>query len=283
MRSNSIKLPKFKIRCSAGGQIMTEPRAKSPMQNYLDESTRIEKAAAKWGAMRDKNTKTAVELEGNINRWEQALDKLKKHKDDVLLSQTCMTYLKTWAKEQLYDRRKEITSKFLTKGILQEDLGVDMIKDHLELGMLIVNEEEFNNDFMTGTPDLILPDMIIDDKNSWDIFTFPLFETEIPDKDYYWQLQGYMKLMDKPKAKLIYTLTDMPRHLIESEAQRYCYQFGHEFTENIFSRFEKLYTYPDIPADLKIKVFDIDRNDSDIEAMEQRVKDCREYIKTLKS
>ena len=170
-------MKEFKIRCSAIGQIMGQPRAKA--------------------------AKEAGEL-----------------------SQTAKTYCETWIKEQLYSRRKEFTNKFVEKGLIIEDNSIDYIADQLGLGMLLKNEQHFSNDFMTGTPDVVLPDVVFDAKNSWDCFTFPLFDTEIPNKDYYWQGQGYMELCKKSHFKLIYTLMDTPMHLIEKEAYWYAKNNG---------------------------------------------------------
>jgi len=198
------------------------------------------------------------------------------------LSKTGETYLKEWAKSQIYKRKKQIISKYLTKGIIMEDTGIEMIGEHLCLGMIMKNEQQFENDFIKGTPDVLIKDMVIDNKNSWDEFTFPLFDTSVPNSDYYWQLQGYMAVCVRSKAILAYTLTDMPEHLINAEAWRYCNQYGHEHTEKIFNKFKDMYTYNDIPDDLKIKCFEIDRNDNDIDRIKERVLECRAYLEQLK-
>ena len=272
---------KFKIRASACGQIMTEPKGKSPMQKFLDMKEQVDRNEEKYNAM-NQETKTAEKLLDNLWRWKEDLVQLEKHKDNVLLSATCIAHLKDWARSILYSRKKEIISKYLSKGMIMEDMGLDMISDHLDLGMVVKNEQWFSNKFMTGTPDLDLPKLVIDDKNSWDVFTFPILETEIPDNDYYWQLQTYMALMDKPKAILAYTLTDMPQHLIESEARRYCYQYGYdEVTEDILKQFKQRYTYEDIPAKLKVKIFEVERHDDNIKRIERRVVDCRNYLSDM--
>ena len=223
----------FKIRGSAGGQIMTEPRAK-------------------------------------------------KDKEAGILSQTAKTYCETWLKEQLYNRKKEFSNKQTQKGIITEDNSIDFIADYLNFGMLMKNEEFFSNTVMTGTPDVILKGLIIDVKNSWDNFTFPLFETEVPEKNYYWQAQIYMSLTEKQNYKLIYVLSDTPTNLIEKEAYYWCKNNGYEELDlDIYKQFIRKMTYNDIPDELKIKVFDIKRNDEDIQKIEKRVYECRYYIEQL--
>lgn len=221
-----MKLKPFKIRCSAIGKIMTNPKSKT-----------------------------------------------------ATLSVTCMSYLDQWIKEQIYGIEKEIKSKYLDKGLIMEDNSIDFIAEHLDLGMLIKNIEHYENDFITGTPDIIIPGYTIDAKNSWDPFTFPLLATEIPNKGYIWQLQGYMALTDRPTAKLIYTLMDTPIHLIRKEAYYYARDNGYdEASEDMIEAFIKRMTYPDIDPKHKIKIFDITRDDSAIKAVEERVIECRKYI-----
>ena len=134
---------------------------------------------------------------------------------------------------------------------------------------------------MTGTPDLILKDCVIDVKNSWDCFTFPLFETEIPNKDYFYQGQVYMHLTGKKKYKLIYTLLDTPKEIIEREAYYYANNNYLEYDEDLYKKFEKKMTYKDISDDLKIKVFEFDYCPKTIETIIERVKECRSIIEKL--
>jgi len=198
-----------------------------------------------------------------------------------ILSQTAKTYCLDWMKGQIYNRRKEISSKYMQKGNEMEDSAIDFIAEKLGLGMLIKNEQFFENDFMNGTPDLILSDCVIDVKNSWDWSTFPLFETEI-NSDYFYQLQGYMHLTGIKKAKLIYTLMDTPDHLIEREARNYCYQNGIELDVDVWNEFFNKMTYSDVDEKLRIKIFQFDYEPETIEQINTRVIQCREFIKTIK-
>jgi len=190
------------------------------------------------------------------------------------LSKTTISYLEEWTKEQIYSRKKEIFSKYLDKGNAVEVDSLDFIKTHLNYKQLEKNEESFENDFLTGTPDAILDDHIIDVKNSWDCFSFPLFFNSIPNKDYYYQAQGYMALTGIDRYKLIYTLMDTPEDLIQRE------YFGDQSTDLV--EFASKYKYSDIEPQYRIKVFDIYRNDEDIENIYNRVDECRQYINSLR-
>ena len=91
-------MKEFKIRCSAIGKIMTNPRSK---------------------------TET--------------------------LSKTTKTYLEEWSKEQIYNRKKEVFSKYIDKGNAVEVESLNFIAKELDISNLVKNEESFENGFLTRT------------------------------------------------------------------------------------------------------------------------------------
>lgn len=199
-----------------------------------------------------------------------------------LISKTTQSFLEVWIKEQVYNRTKEFSSKYTEKGKECENIAIEFASKKLDIGMIFKNDKQFSNDYLTGEPDIILHDEVIDIKTSWDCFTFPLLDTECPNSNYYWQLQGYMALTGKQKARLVYVLIDTPRHLIDDEIRRQSWKMGFidipmEFEMEIINKM----TYTEIPDDLKIKVFEIPRNAADIELIYQQVNKCREYIDSI--
>lgn len=174
------------------------------------------------------------------------------------LSETCKTYLETWVKEQIYGEKKEIKSKYLTKGTEVEQIAIEYYSEIKDLGFLLPNTDHFENEFMTGTPDLILGDFVLDFKSSWDCFTFPLFDTE-PEKYYWMQLQGYMALTGKDSAKLVYTLQNTPEELTWGEPKDY---------SEIESRF-------------RIKEFGFQFDSVFIQSVKDRVQLCRVYVEEI--
>jgi hypothetical protein len=253
----------FKIRCSAIGHIMTNPKgAITELQ-----LKKIDELSVKPNL----TDKQKEELTGLINK-----------RDNPELSATCKGYCEDWLKGQVYNRRIEFTNKYTEKGIIMEDSAIDFISEQLKLGMLFKSDTPLEDDFMTGETDVNIPDLVIDAKNSWSWETFPLFDTEIPSDLYYWQLQGYMSLTGKSKSKLCYVLSDTPLHIIEREARNYCFFNGYgELDMDIFNEFHKKLTYSDVDPKLKLKVFDIPRDDTAIQAIKDRVVECRKYIETL--
>jgi hypothetical protein len=220
----------FKIRCSAIGKIMTDPRSKSEA-----------------------------------------------------LSETTKTYCKQWLTERVYDRRIEVTSKQMDKGTTMEGAAIDFAANIVEPGALwFKNEEKFSDAYMAGTPDVLTETHVYDIKCPWSFATFPMFEAELPSKDYYWQLQGYMALTGRQSAAILYVLTDAPEHILNDEARKLSYQrgLGGNTDETIYE-IRHLLTYPDVADGLKFKRFDVARDEEAIEKIRQRVSLCREYIASL--
>ena len=172
-----------------------------------------------------------------------------------VLGQTCKTFLEDWYKEQIYGFRKEIKSKYLTKGLMLEDTAIEFYSIAKEIDFMIKNLDHFSDEFMQGTPDLIHDGIVYDFKTSWDAYTFPLFETE-PDKGYWMQLQVYMHLTGLKKAKLVYTLQNTPE----------------------FLTYEEPVNYDDVDLKYRVKEFEFDYDADFIESVKERVLVCREYL-----
>lgn len=222
----------FRIRASACGQIMTDPKTKSA-------------------------------------------------KDAGELSETAKNYCEQWVKEQLYSRHKEFSSKYTTKGNECEAASIDFASEHFGWGLVAKNEQHYTDAELTGTPDIVLAESVEDIKNSWDCFTFPLLDTNPPEKKYYWQGQVYMALTDRNSFGLVYTLMNAPDHLIEQEARR---QAGFEEVEaELYDAVRSNMVYDHLPAKLRIKRFAIARDDEAIASIRDRVLQCREYIRKLAS
>lgn len=207
--------------------------------------------------------------------------KAKADKEAGKLSETARTYCENWVKEQLYARRKEFSSKYTDKGNEVEASSIEYASEVLGWGLVAKNEQNYCNAYMTGTPDIILADRVVDIKNSWDCFTFPLFDTDIPEKKYYWQGQVYMALTDKPNFELVYTLMNAPEHLIEQEARRSA-DWG-EVEAELYDAVRDRMTYDELNSELRLKRFDVARSEEDIARIRTRVEECRSYIRRITS
>jgi len=261
-------IPTFKIRCSAIGKICGGAFNK-PTEKQLVKIADLESKKAGKGltALQEQELKELIEKRDNPPE----------------LSDGAKTYCQEWLKEQIYNRRKEFSNKYTEKGINCEPQAIEMVAEYMGYGLIAKNEKHYENDFMTGTPDLVLANIVEDIKNSWSIFTFPLFDTELPNSDYYLQLQGYMELTGIKKAAVSYCLIDAPTEIMDAEARRIYYKAGNEGDvpmecyDEVYSKM----TYPEIPIPLKIKRFEFAYDQSVISVVKERVELCRAYIKSI--
>ena len=91
-----------------------------------------------------------------------------------IVSVGAKTYCKKWLTEQIYNRKEQISSKYMLKGTTVEDESISFIAKELDYKKIRKNYKSFENDFLTGTPDVITKNEIIEVKSSWNCFTFPL-------------------------------------------------------------------------------------------------------------
>ena len=199
-----------------------------------------------------------------------------------VLSKTCKTYLQELAIEEMYGIRKEFSSRYTDKGNLVEDESISLAQEVLDFGLMYKNEEHFNNDFLTGTPDVNTDTILLDVKSSYDATTFPFFVDEIPNKDYYYQLQGYMALTGKRKSYLCYCLINTPELMVEDEVRRAHWKENLiDESEELRNHVEAQHNFDNIPTERRIKTFEVRYDKDVVKAIYDRVKECREYYKTL--
>jgi hypothetical protein len=196
------------------------------------------------------------------------------------LGETAKKYLRQWLyAENIGKPMVSISNKYLSKGLILEDQAIDAVSNQLGV-FALKNEKYFENDFVCGTPDVITENEIWDTKCSYSHSTFPAYEEKV-DHNYFYQAQCYMWLTGKEKFRLCYVLLSMPYHLAIKEANNYCRNQDIELTEEIENDFIDLYNYESIAIEDRIKIFKIDRDETKIELIKERVNESREYLNTL--
>ena len=199
-----------------------------------------------------------------------------------VLSKTCKSYLQELAIEEMYGIKKEFSSRYTDKGIEVERTSIDLIQDNCDFGFMYKNEEHFENDFLTGTPDVNTDNILLDVKSSYDATTFPWFEEEIPNKDYYYQLQGYMALCNKRKSVLAYCLVNTPYQIVEDEVRRaHWKEHLIDESEELRADVEARHNFDHIPPEKRIKTFEVRYDKDVVKAIYERIKECRKYYETL--
>ena len=209
--------------------------------------------------------------------------------------------------EMFENRTSEIKSKYLEKGIFNESEAITLVNDVLQSNFT-KNEVRMANDLITGECDIEDSNEIVDVKCSWDRFTF-LDSFSGGGKNYEWQLRGYMQLYEKPKASVIYCLTDKPDHMMLQELERKSNMYGGDlsdmvaiqmvvnsyFDEDNFHRFLQMApidlkdkyvqramdNFVHIPKENRIKRFQFDYSEATNAKIGERVNDARNYLKTI--
>ena len=130
------------------------------------------------------------------------------------LSQTAKSYIIQKAKEDFFDYRSELNSKYITKGLAQEQDSINLL-NLVRLEDYKKNEERVENEWLSGCCDIITDTSIIDIKTSWSLDTFPATSYELKDlSDYEWQGRAYMWLYDMPSFELCYVMVSTAPELL---------------------------------------------------------------------
>jgi hypothetical protein len=200
------------------------------------------------------------------------------------LSKTAKSYIQKVFKEREFGYYENINSKAIDKGIENEDEAIQLASEVLGWDFVIKNEEKYSNEYINGTPDVITKDLLADIKCSWNMGTFPIFEDEIPTKNYWWQLQSYMWLTGHSTSELVYVLTNTPEQIVEDEIRRMHWKLN-KIDEDLDLReaVQSQHTFDHIPNNLRIKRFIVERDEQAIEQIKEKVELCRNYYEQLKS
>lgn len=285
----------YLFRCSQLGKLMigVSPTLTQKQQKLLNSL--IDKN--KIGRITEKQLITLGEL-------------LNKKNNTPNLSNSVLTYLSDIHKSVFLNRNKYIASKYTEKGIRVEEKSITLYSD-VKNQLFLKNQLFFSNDYIQGTPDNV-QGKVRDIKSSWNFETFPLYAEEIPTKNYYWQLQGYMELTGLCEAELVYCLIDTPSNIIEDELRKldwkqnvfdingevreekidlvvetvqnmiYTEQGLNEFCNNStcihYSWFSNFF---EIPKEMRVKIFNLKKEKEAIQSLYEQITLCREKLNDI--
>lgn len=211
----------------------------------------------------------------------------KADKEAGLLSKTAQKYLIEVYISEKYGRKKDVQTKQMKKGIEAEQDSIDLLSMYLKMPFS-KNDKRFTNDFITGFPDIIDNDRIIDIKSSYDLWTFL---GNIPDKLdslYYWQMQSYMWLTNTKSAMITYCLVNTPLSIIEQEKYYLLKKMdviSEESPEYVKEamKIEFNMTFDDIDINERVLVFNVERNEDDILKIQHKVEKAREFLSEIEN
>jgi len=148
-----------------------------------------------------------------------------KAKSEVL-SETAKSYIKTKAKEDYFGYSTHLQTKPMLKGTDWEEESIALV-NQVKGTFYVKNKDRFDNEFLTGEPDIILDNSIIDIKTSWSLDTWPATPEEGINAQYEWQIRGYLWLLDKPVGYLIYCMIDTDDVLLGDWDNKFIHKVSH--------------------------------------------------------
>jgi len=257
---------------------MTSPTGKSNMEKLIEAKEKLTSLKDRYKKAVNKEAKTFVEIKNvkipEVEREIAILEPIKYVKE---LSETAKSYCKEWLISQITGKEKEVKSKYLERGKAMEDAAIERVSKHYGVD-LVKNTEQLENEYFTGEYDTKSSERVIDAKVPYDCFTFPFFNTEI-DKDYYGQLQGYIELTGLKKASLCYCLENGSPEQIEKLSWQIAKEKDKDEPDiEDWEEAENQLNYDNLPDNLRIKVFEFERDNEYVEEAKDRVLMARKYI-----
>ncbi|KAA6438843.1 hypothetical protein FEM33_15600 [Dyadobacter flavalbus] len=202
------------------------------------------------------------------------------------ISETAKTLVRNVWLQKEFGYKEDVMTDEMLKGHICEQDSLGLVKQVLGGEFRVKNTLRFRNDYIEGTPDIILKkqDFVEDVKTSYNLRTFT--EAELI-KNYYWQGQGYMWLTGKTKYRLMYCLVPTPEEIVTEQKKRWYFKFNcdesnpHymemaaqiEHNNNLISK---------LPAENRIKIFEFDFEPEKIEVLKAKILVSRQYYNTLK-
>lgn len=198
------------------------------------------------------------------------------------LSETAKSYIQDLFKERELGIYKEFSSRYTDKGLEMEDEAIQFASEVLNWDFVVKNEVRFNNEWLTGEPDINTDNLLADIKCSWSGSTFPLFDETLKNKEYWWQLQGYLMLTNHDTSELVYCLMNTPHQIVEDEVRRQHWKLN-LIDEDLEVRqaVQEMHNFDQIPNNLRVKRFIVQKDEAAQEKIKERVEIAREYYNQL--
>ena len=201
-----------------------------------------------------------------------------------VISETAKTFIEDVFREKEYGIYKDISSRYTDKGIQMEDEAIQLAGNVLGWDLNVnKNEERLKNEWITGIPDINTETLLADIKCSWSGSTFPFFDTELPNKDYFWQLQGYMMLTGHLQAELVYCLMNTPQQIVEDEVRRMHWKLNLiDESLDVREAVQCQHNFDHLSDNLRIKRFIVEGSIDAENRIKEKVEQANDYYLSLK-
>ena len=198
------------------------------------------------------------------------------------IGKTCQAELLKIYAQEVYDRREDIVTAAMDKGKQVEDEAIKILS-LVDGELYSKNDEQFENDWFSGHPDIVTETEVHDVKSSWSIFTFLPKLMEEPDKAYVAQLNAYYSLTGAQGGSICYVLASAPIGIVQSEKMKLLYSMNVATELNpdyikAANILEKNMIYDDIPISERIIKKYVPRDEELIEKMKSKVPIFREWL-----
>lgn len=214
--------------------------------------------------------------------------KEKAAKDRGELSVTCQKELIKIYNQVKYGRRYEIVTRIMEKGIIGEETSIDLYSV-VEKKLYIKNDQELENEWFTGHPDIYTGKSIreaeeVDDiKTRWTLDTFTPRLIEKVDNSEICQLNVYFSLTGAKYGAIVNTLIDCPATILEGEKYALLRRMDVATEENpefkkAYAQLVKNLTFPDIDPKERVIKQVVQRDDELIQRMKDKVPVLREWL-----
>lgn len=242
-----------------------------------------EKQLARLKELEDRHTTPSAKP--LTDKMQEELDELIAKRDgEFVFGATAMSYISSvWLKNEFNYEEPVVTPEML-KGLLCEDEAIGVLSRQLPGGFRVKNEDTFEDDWFTGTPDVIEDDVVNDLKCPWSLRTF--VEAQKPDPLYYAQGQVYMALTNRKRFRVVYVLVPTPFELVEEERKRFYFKFNCDESNPAYlkavEQVDAMHNAVSlIPEEKRIKVFEFERNEQYLETLRLRVEQARKVYESL--
>ena len=262
------------IRCSCLGKIMTPSKGSVITDKQLEELDRLSELPKRT----EKQEDTYQKLLAKKNAPPELSDTAKSYLREVYISEK-------YGKDTVGGSER---SKYTIKGNSVEGNSIKLL-NRLDSSLYTKNEDYVFNDFIKGTPDIIVKEngvakKIIDIKSSWDLASLLSHVAESSlDSNYYYQVMGYMALTGATEAEVCYCLVSMPDEIINSEKKRIFYLLNPATEDNAeykkaIQKLEDNMTFDEISEYERVVRFPVQRDEAVINSIYERVRSCRQWL-----
>ncbi len=278
-----VSWDRWKCRCSSISKILSNAQGFAPITEI--QLKRLKELDEKP----NRTEKQAIELTELVQKRENS--------KSVKLGDVCIAYLLesyAWETEKMVSITKELDVEAFERGRKTEPESIELLS-RVDKVDYFKNETRFEDDFLTGIPDLlmlsddgqgggVLVDRIRELKSTRDLPTFLYKIHKGLDPGNKEQIQGYGTILGCRDLAIVFTLPNMPEEIRLKYKYKLADRMGEATTES--PRFLKTWaeiehsmvfdSIPDPKRTFKVPVQSFAHSEK--QAVYERVKHCREWL-----